>query len=175
MSAKASTGSTNSGTAATEPDSKPRHWFTILSLAIAVVAVGIAIVGWFRPSLSDDASPTFTANEVDDAKANVCTAFRSVRDAVVANTNLVNPGGEEPIGALTVAANARVALYAGNGYLRDVLVAEPAAPTELTQAVDSTANTLQQLSIGYLAGDDSTLDPLRQEFHSQVEQVEGLC
>ena len=88
---------------------------------------------------------------------------------------MVNPDPNNPIGQLAVAANARLALLGGGAYLRDRLTAEPAAPADLAKAVESMANTIEQLGVGYLAGLNSTLGPLRNELDSQIAQINGMC
>lgn len=91
------------------------------------------------------------------------------------NTHMVNPDPNSPIGQLAVAANARLALLGGGAYLRDRLTAEPAAPAGLAKAVKSMANTLEELGIGYLAGLNSTLGPLRNALDSEISQINGMC
>jgi hypothetical protein len=150
------------------------RWPTFAALAIAVVAAGLAIVAWFRPP--HGASPTFTSQQIADAKTNVCSAYTAVQQGVVINTHLVNPRADDPIGTLAVAANARLALLGGGAYLRDRLAAEPAAPADLAKAVKSMANTIEQLGINYLAGASNLVqDPLRNDLNSEIAQINGLC
>jgi hypothetical protein len=145
----------------------------LAALAIAVIAAALAVVAWFRPA-HENAS-TFTDQQTADAKTNVCSAYATVHQAVVTNTHLVNPDPNSPIGQLAVAANARLALLGGGAYLRDRLTAEPAAPADLTKAVKSMANTIEQLGVGYLAGLNSALGPLRNELDSEISQINGMC
>lgn len=166
-----------------EPSPTTRHprqrWWksarvpALLALAIAVIAAALAALAWFRPAHQN--APTFSDQQTAAAKTNVCTAYAAVHQAVVTNTHLVNPDPNSPIGQLAVAANARLALLGGGAYLRDRLAAEPAAPTDLTTAVKSMANTIEQLGIGYLAGLNSALGPLRNELDSQISQINGMC
>ena len=156
----------------TKSGSKSSRWTTLAALAIALIALALAIAAWFRPAQS---APTFTGQQTADAKTNVCSAYTAVHQAVVMNTHLANPDPKNPIGQLAVAANARLALLGGGAYLRDRLAAEPAAPADLTKAVTSMANTIEQLGVGYLAGLNSTLDPLRQELNSEIAQINGVC
>lgn len=88
------------------------------ALALAVVSLGVGIVGWFHRQPHDKPSPapsapTFTSQQISDAKENVCAAHRIVRQAAVLNTNQANPVPGDPTGDLAVAANARLALYSG--------------------------------------------------------------
>ena len=166
-----------------EPSAATRHprrrWWksarlqALTALAIAVIAAALAVVAWFRPAHQN--APTFTDQQTAEAKTNICFEYAAVHQAVVANTHMVNPDPNNPIGQLAVAANARLALLGGGAYLRDRLTAEPAAPADLAKAVKSMANTIEQLGVGYLAGLNSTLGPLRNELDSQIAQINGMC
>lgn len=145
----------------------------LVALAIAVIAAALAVVAWFRPVHQN--APTFTDQQTGDAKTNVCSAYAAVHQEVVMNTHMVNPDPNSPIGQLAVAANARLALLGGGAYLRDRLTAEPAAPAGLAKAVKSMANTLEELGIGYLAGLNSALGPLRNALDSEISQINGMC
>jgi hypothetical protein len=150
------------------------RWPTFAALAIAVLALAIAALAWFRPVHS--ASPAFTAQQTADAKTNVCTAYAVARQAVVTNTHLVNPRANDQIGTLAVAANARLALLGGGAYLRDRLDAEPATPADLAKALKAMAGTMEQLGINYLAGSTSTAqDPLRNNLDKEITIIHKLC
>jgi hypothetical protein len=149
------------------------RWPTFAALAIAVLALAIAALAWFRPV---HASPAFTAQQTADAKTNVCTAYKIAHQAVVINTHLVNPRGGDQIGTLAVAANARLALLGGGGYLRERLDAEPATPADLAKAVKAMAGTIDQLGINYLAGATNIVQgPLRSDLDKEVTAINKLC
>jgi hypothetical protein len=148
---------------------------TIVALVIALIAVALAIVGWFRPPTGPG---KFNDQQRQDAKTSICSAANTVNQAVGTNTNMSNPTPGNPAGALAVASNARLALYAGGGYLHERLDAEPATPKDLNKAVTAMADTLQSLSINYLAGaspSDSVQQPLRDDLKSQLSEVGDLC
>ncbi len=150
------------------------RWSAFAALAIALVALGLAIGAWLRPS--HQGAQSFTDQQTADAKAKVCAESTAVRRAVVSQTHLQNPLPGDPNGALAVAANARLALYSGGDYLRYHLASEPAAPADLAQAVTKMADTLQQLSIGYMSGaPDFVQDPLRHTLDAQLGEVDKLC
>jgi hypothetical protein len=149
------------------------RWPTYAALAIAVLALAIAVLGWFHPH---SASPAFTAQQTADAKTNVCTASTIARQAVVTNTHLVNPRGDDQIGTLAVAANARLALLGGGAYLRERLDAEPATPADLAKAVTAMIGTIDQLGISYLAGaSNSDQNPLRKNLDTEIKAISQLC
>lgn len=160
---------------------RPDRWLIVAAVAIAVVALGVGVVGWFRPQPHDTAAPvpaepTFTSQQIAEAKETVCTAHKIVRQAAVSNTNQESPAPGDPIGELAVAVNARLALYSGGDYLLNRLRAQPATPPELTDAVRALANVLQELAMNYLAGSpDSVVTPLRQASDKHTREVDRLC
>jgi hypothetical protein len=88
----------------------------------------------------------------------------------------VNPRGNDQIGTLAVAANARLALLGGGAYLRDRLDAEPATPADLAKALKAMAGTMEQLGINYLAGSTSTAqDLLRNNLDKEIAAINKLC
>lgn len=151
------------------------RWPTFAALAVAVIALALAAAGWFYPRSPGGASHNFSDQQVNDAKTHICTAYQSVQEAVVSNTHLENPVANDPIGQIAVATSARLSLFAGGSYLRERLAAEPATPADLNKAVTDMANTIEELSIGYLAGLSATLDPLRHDFDSEIEAVDKIC
>jgi hypothetical protein len=149
-------------------------WLTIATLVIALIAVALAVAAWFRPT--HPSTPRFTDQQSAEAKRNMCTAYNSVHEGVVANTHMANPNGNDPVGQLAVAANARLALLGGGEYLRQRLAAAPATPADLSNAVASMANTLEDLAMGYLSGASNfSLDPLRHDLDSEIGQIDALC
>src|SRR6185437_15040833 len=151
------------------------RWPMFAALAIAVFAAAVGIASWFRPA-PQNASPAFTDQQTTQAKSNICSAYTAVHRGVVRNTHLTDANPNDPAGQLAIAANARLALLGGGGYLRDRLAAQPATPAELAQAVNSMANTIEQLGVGYLeAATNIVLDPLRHDLDSQVRQIDNLC
>jgi hypothetical protein len=157
------------------PRQRSSRWLTFAALALAVIAVAVAVAAWFRPA-PESASPTFTDQQTAQAKTNVCSVYTAVNQGVVRNTHLVDSNPNDPAGQLAIAANARLALLGGGGYLRDRVAAQPATPGDLAQAVNSMASTIEQLGVGYLAGSGNiVLDPLRHDLDSQVAQVDKLC
>lgn len=98
------------------------------------------------------ASPAFIDHQVTDPKTNVWTAFMTIHRAFFTNTQSESRPDRGPIDPLAVATSARRASYGGGGYLRDRLTRQPATPSDLTNAGDSMATTLQDLGISYLAG-----------------------
>ncbi len=147
-------------------------------LVIALAAIGIAIGAWIRPVPSTKAAapptPSYTDQQTADGKRTVCAAYEKVRQAVSVNTG--RSGGDDPTAIIAVAANARIALYDGGDYLSKTLNENPAAPTDLTNAVRSLVSVYQQMAIDYLA---NAPDPEQQTSRDAVEKanaaVYGIC
>jgi hypothetical protein len=155
--------------------SRSSRWPMFASLAVAVFAAAVAITAWLRPA-AESASPTFTDQQTTQAKTIVCSAYIAVHQGVLRNTHLTGANPNDPAGQLAIAANARLALLGGGGYLRDRVAAQPATPADLAQAVNSMANTIEQLGVGYLeAAGNIVQDPLRHDLNSQVTQIDKLC
>jgi hypothetical protein len=151
---------------------KASPWPVYAALAIAVIAAVLAALAYFHPAHSSASVP----QQGGDAKANVCSAYAAARKAVVINTHLQSPNPHDPIGQLSVAANARLALLGSAAYLHDRLAANTAAPADLANSVNSMANTIQQLGINYLTGATPDVqDPLRNDLKSEITQIDKLC
>lgn len=151
---------------------------SLAALVIAVIAATLAIVGWFFPhkSASSSSAPTYSDQQIKDAKTHICTAFMLVDRAVVKNTHLKNPPEGGPVGQFSVATSARLALYGGGAYLRDQLNINPAAPADLAKSANALSTTLQELGIGYLASSpEFTQTSLRQNLDAQVKATAQQC
>jgi hypothetical protein len=141
-------------------------------VAIAVIAVVLAALAYFRPTHQQSSIP----QQGGDAKANVCSAYKTAHRSVVINTHMSSPNPNDQVAELAVATSARLALIGGGAYLKDRLDANTAAPADLANAVNSFATTIEQLGTNYLvnAGAD-TQDPLRHDLDSQITQLDKLC
>jgi hypothetical protein len=148
------------------------RWLTYAALAIAFIAVALAALAYFHPA-HNNAS---VVQQGGDAKANVCSAFASARQAVVINTHMQSPNINDQIAELSVATNARLALIGGGSYLHERIAANSAAPADLANAATSMANTIEQLGINYLT--DAAPDaqaPIRKDLDAEITQVAKLC
>ncbi|WP_264016688.1 hypothetical protein [Mycolicibacter longobardus] len=147
---------------------------TIAALALAVIGIVLAIFGWFHPSTSQK----FSADQRQEAKGKICDAQGVVRQGTQFNTNLQNPVPGDLAGDLAVGTNARLSLFAGGAFLHQRLEENPATPADLAKAVGDMADTLEALSINYLAGhspDDSVQQPLRDQLRGEIDVLDNLC
>jgi hypothetical protein len=146
------------------------------SLAIALVALGVAIGAWLRPLAESKAAeaPTYTDQQVADAKAKVCAAYDKVHQAVLVNTG--RTGGDDPTSILAMAANARVALFDGGEYLLNTLENEPATPPDLAKELQELVRAYQHLAIDYLAdAPDSEVESSFNALDKPNAAVYGTC
>lgn len=116
-----------------------------LAVLLALLGVGLATWALMKAPTADN---TAIAQQVGDPKANVCIAFQTVIKAVSlqSHSNL----GSDPAAQQAVAANARLALLGGGGYLLGRIPV--ATPPELADAVRGFAGKLQDIGMNYLAG-----------------------
>jgi hypothetical protein len=156
--------------------SKLSRWLTVAALLLAVIATSLAVLGWFFPHKSATAAPTYTDQQIKDAKKHTCETFMLVDRAVVRNSRLKNPDNGGPIGALSVATAARQAFFNGGVYLKDRVAQEPATPPDLAKSVNAMASNLEELAIGYLAGAaEFTQDELRQALDDKIKATVEIC
>jgi hypothetical protein len=160
---------------------RPARWPTFAALAVALIALAVSLVGWFRPAPHNDqasaqSKPTYTAQQVADAKAHVCAAFERVHQAVdLAHTHV---GSSDYTTQLAAAALTHTALDAGSRYLLTMLAEEPAAPSDLSTAVRNEANAEQEALIGYLNGlpaSDPFMAPALNASDAATATVRRLC
>lgn len=148
---------------------KSPHATAFVALAIALIAVAVAIAAWILPGPNH-----FSGQHSAQAKTNVCSSYTTVRDAVSRGTP--NPRPNDPVSQIAVAANVRLAMIGGSSYLKETLAAEPAAPADLTKAVNSMADTLNQLGFNYLLRVDKTvIQPLLESLDSEIAQINQMC
>jgi hypothetical protein len=144
-------------------------WPVYAAVAIALIAAVLAALAYFHPAHTSAA----VAQQGGDAKTNVCSAYKAAHKSVVINTHVQSPN---PDVQLAIAANARLALIGGGSYLRERLAANTAAPTDLANAANSFADTIQQLGINYMTDAGAAVqDPLRHDLDSQISQLDKLC
>jgi hypothetical protein len=143
-------------------------------LGITLVAVGAAIVAWLRPIPQAPAAtppkPTYTAQQVADAKSKVCGAYEKTHRAVDANAT--RNTGEDPTAQLAVKVNMRQIYVVSSAYLFTTLADEPATPPDLAAYTRKLAHLLQDLVLDGLASDPATPYDAVNETSLTIE---GLC
>jgi hypothetical protein len=138
------------------PSRGPSQWPTFVALALALVASGLAIVGWFRPSPPPTAppsrTPTYTEQQISDARTRVCGAVDTTHKGVVlqSGANKQDAVSSDPALAEGQAANARLSIISGSWYLRDHL--DPATPQPLADTIRHLSTVMLDIGANYLAG-----------------------
>lgn len=156
----------------------PNRWAIFASLVIALAAITLAIGCWFRPPPSSQApfKPTYTDQQVTQAKSAVCAASSKVDHALdLADAEPVSSDRTEQ---LAVAALSRVTFEAGSRYLLTTLAKEPATPSDLATAVRNEADSLQELLVGFLNGirnSDPAQEPAMNAANEARAKVQQLC
>lgn len=165
------------------PLRSPRGQSPILSLAalaIALIATVLAIVGWFRPTApsppptSVSPGPTYTEQQISDAKSHACAAFDLVNKGMTLETN--GQLSKDPAMELAQGANARLTTISSGWYLKARL--EPATPVDLAGAVRHLSDVLLDLGANYLAGakdDQPAQNALKNEGITAFEKVSDFC
>jgi hypothetical protein len=158
---------------------RPPRWPALLALSIAVIALAVSIVGWFRPTSHNNQpppKPAYTDQQISTAKANVCAAFGQVDKALAVAESF--SGSSDQTAVLAVATSTRQVLDFGNRYLLTKLAEEPATPPDLATAVRKQADAYQKLLIGYLDGlhyGDPDLQPATNASVEAEDAVKRLC
>lgn len=156
--------------------SRPPRGLAMVSVGIALVAVGIAIGAWFRPPPKNEPppAPTYSSQEVADAKSKVCAAYGLVRKALAATGS--RDGGADPTAILAVATSSRQALEVGSRYISSTLQEAPATAVDLAESVRKLAGLYQAIAINYLAEvDESEIEPLRRAAEQPSLDIDRLC
>lgn len=153
--------------------SRPPRGLAMVSVGIALVAVGIAIGAWFRPLPKNEPppAPTYSSQEVADAKSKVCAAFLRVHEAVKVTS--ARDKGPDYTTQLASAVNARQALVAGSQYLSTVLQRYPATPLDLAKEIRQLIDAYQLLTVQLLA--DSPESTTDQSVHSGDEATRTIA
>lgn len=148
-------------------------------LAVLVVAIlvtlAVAIVGWFRPTpAKPPAPPMYTDQQVAEAKAKVCAEYQKVHSAIKSNTS--RDVGTDPTAQDVFGLTGRQALLAGSEYLRTVLAAQPATPSELATTIRRLTDLFQKATIEYLDRlPDAQMEPTVHAADEATLTIERLC
>jgi hypothetical protein len=158
-----------------QPPRGPARWPVVVMFAITLVAVAAAVAAWLRPmpeaKSAAPSAPTFTAQQVADAKAKVCAAYQKVQNAVSINTT--RTAGDDPNSQLLIAVNMRQVFVAGSAHLMTALADEPAAPADLAASAKKLAELYQVITLDGLVGDRN--DPAHDDATQAGFTIQNLC
>jgi hypothetical protein len=143
--------------------------------AITLIAVGAAVAAWGRPmpetKSTVPSAPTFTDQQVIDAKSNVCSAYAKIHHAV--DTNATRTGGGDATSQLSLAVNMRQVYVAGSAHLLTTLADEPPTPRDLATAARKIARLFQTLVLEGLSSDPTARTS--DEINATGQIIESLC
>ena len=148
----------------------------IVALVAALAAASVAIWALLdKPEASNEvAAAPPTSEQVSAARTRTCDNFEKVASGVAIQTH--TQPEDNPASGQAVAANARLSMLGGGTYLLDNI--DPAAPSDLNDAVKDFAGTLQTVAVNALAGignDAPDQSGLLQKAQTETERIEGLC
>jgi hypothetical protein len=154
---------------------RPSRSPLIASIAIALVALGVAISSWFRPLPENkSAAPNYTSQQMADAKSKVCAAFTKANNAVRAAT--ARDKGSDYATQLASAVNVRQALLAGSQSLSTTLSEAPATPADIASNVHSLVDAYQALTIALLAdAPEPEKSPILHSGDEASSSLENIC
>jgi hypothetical protein len=142
---------------------------------ITLVAVAAAVAAWLRPiphnTPATPAAPSYSGQQVSDAKAKVCAAYGKVQHTV--SINSVRTAGDDPNSQLLIAVNMRQVFVAGSAYLMTTLAEEPAAPADLAAAAGDLAHLYQVITLDGLVGDPN--DAAHDDATAAGFKIQELC
>jgi hypothetical protein len=160
---------------------QPRRWPTVAWPVVVVLVAAVAIVGWLRPLSGHKPSaapaPSYTDQQIGNAKASVCAAFEKI-DHAVDLSDAERANSSDRTAQLAAAALGRQVLDFGSRYLLAKLAEEPATPSELASAIRQQANAYQDLFIGYIDGVSNTDQVLKSTVTAATEtttKIQQLC
>lgn len=120
------------------------------------------------------AAPTYTEQQIADAKSKTCAAFDLVSKGIALETN--GQLSKDPTMELAQGTNARLTTISSGWYLK--AHEAPATPGELSQAVQQLSDSLLDLGANYLAGakdDQPAQNQLKNDTNALFVRVKELC
>jgi hypothetical protein len=154
---------------------RPARWPMFVMFLITLVAVAAAVAAWLRPiphqTPGAPPAPTYSEQQVADAKSKVCAAYEKVQNAV--SINSVRTAGDDPNSQLLIAVNMRQVFVAGSAYLLTTLTDEPGAPADLAAAASNLAHIYQVITLDGLVGDRN--DPGHNAATDAGFKIQALC
>jgi hypothetical protein len=144
-------------------------------LLITLVAVGAAVAAWLRPiphtTSVTPAAPSYSDQQVADAKEKVCAAFEKVLKT--SSVNSARTAGDDPNSQLLIAVNMRQVFVVSSLYLSTTLAEQPAAPPDLAAAVKKLIDLYQVVTLDGLVGDRN--DPGHNAANEAGVKIQELC
>jgi hypothetical protein len=155
--------------------SRPARWPMFVMFLITLVAVGAAVAAWLRPlpheTPGTPPAPTYSAQQVADAKTKVCAAYEKVLKT--SNVNSARTAGDDPNSQLLIAINWRQVFIASSIYLSTTLAEQPAAPPSLSTEVKNLIDLYQVVTLDGMVGDPN--DAGHNAANETGAKIQELC
>jgi hypothetical protein len=154
---------------------KPARWPMFVMLLVTLGAVAAAVAAWLRPMPHNPPvsppAPSYSEQQVADAKSKVCAAYSKVQNVVT--VNVARTAGDDPNSQLLIAVNQRQVFVIGSAYLMTTLAEQPATPADLAAAASDLAHLYQVITLDGLVGDRN--DPAHNAATDDGFKIQGLC
>ena len=147
----------------------------LFGAGLAFVGVTAGVAGCSRPAASTEAAkPTYSDQQVVDAKKSVCEAFNNGLRAL---QTALNKTPDTTTGTYSsVLLNARIAELGVANYIFNTLEANPAAPQDLRDSLTEYASLYQKVIITQLGdGTAVEIDPLDAKLHELTPKLSKSC
>lgn len=151
----------------------------VISVAIAVIAMGVAIGSWLRPSGAENVPPTvstpqYTDQDVAKAKEAMCDAYDRTLKAIAGTSG--SQSETDPIKAFIMTVNTRFSFHITAEYFLSQLERNPATPQDLAENFRKLAASYDELLLAQLANTpQDQLDPIYQRTEMADNKVVQAC
>jgi hypothetical protein len=155
--------------------SRPARLPMLVMLLITLAAVGAAVAAWLRPipheKPAPPPAPTYSEQQVADAKSTVCAAYQKVLKT--SSVNSARTAGDDPNSQLVIAVNMQEVFVASGLYLTTTLADQPATPPDLAAAVKKLVNLSLVVTLDGAMGDRN--DPGHDAANAAGAKIQELC
>lgn len=155
------------------PPAPSSRLLPVLGVVLGLLGLVVGTAAWFRAAPAYSAAPSFSEQQVTDAKKAVCEAYakgmRSIR--TVASRKAENDAEK-----LAVVTNSEVGEAVVSSYFLNTLASNPASPMELQSSLRKLAEEYQNVALTQLAdGAPSEYKSNIDEIDTEVAKIDLLC
>ncbi|MBU3750850.1 MAG: hypothetical protein FGM52_10430 [Mycobacterium sp.] len=154
------------------PAHRQPRWLPALGAGLGLMGLALGAAGCSSPAATtDSAKPTYSEQQVADAKKAVCDAYaKGIRAFQIAGNKKV----DNPADALPVAVNTRLAEVAVGNYLINAIEFNPAAPADIKQLTQELAQSYQEIAITQLS-ESSDYKQAAKNADDSIAELQKLC
>lgn len=145
----------------------------ILGLVLGLLGLGIGTAAWFRAAPKPEAAPTYSEEQVAEAKDAVCAAYARGEQAVQAAGAKT---AQSPEDVLPIAVNTRLAEATLADHLKSELDANPATPRELEALMRGLTREYYEIALKQLSdGTAADIQPLAHVADDLISKIQQIC